>query len=140
MYRKVLVAIDGSKCAERAFERALEIVKAGNGTLTIVHVLELPPTVGFGKRLSAEVETFISKDAKLYLAEHVEKAAIKGVKANTILVKGHPGKAILDAAKSNEVDIIVMGRRGLGGMKGLMLGSVSHTVVQHSKVPVLVVR
>jgi nucleotide-binding universal stress UspA family protein len=140
VYRKVLVTIDASKCAQRAFERALEIVKAGNGTLTIVHVLELSLTVGFGKRLSAEVETFFGKDAKMYLAEHMEKAATKDVKANTILAKGHPAKAILDAAKSNEVDIIVMGSRGLGGMKGLTLGSISHAVVQHSKVPVLVVR
>ncbi len=140
MFEKVLVAIDGSKCAEKAFEKALAEAKKSGGTLTIVHVLQLPPTVGFGKKLTAEVETFFRRDAKLFLAEHAEKADMEGVKVDTILASGYPAKAILHAAETTGADVIIVGSRGLGGMKGLMLGSVSSAVVQHAKVPVLVVR
>lgn len=140
MFRKVLIAIDGSKCARKAFEKALEMARASGGTLTIIHVMQVPHAAGIGKTLTAEVESFFRKDAKLFLAEHAEEAEMKGVKADTILVKGHPAKAILYAAKSMGADVIIVGSRGLGGMKGLLLGSVSHAVVQHASAPVLVVR
>jgi nucleotide-binding universal stress UspA family protein len=140
MFRKILVAIDGSKCARKAFEKALEMAKATDGALTIMHVLQLPPTAALGKTLAAEAEGFFRRDAKLFLAEHAEEAAMKGVKVDTILSKGNPARAILHAAESSDADVIVIGSRGLGGVKGLMLGSVSHAVVQHASVPVLVVR
>lgn len=140
MFQKILVAMDGSKCARKAFEKALEMAKTSDGTLTIVHVLQLPPTMGHGKKLAADVETFFRRDAKLFLAEHAEEAVMKGVKVDMVLSKGNPAQGILHAAESADADVIVIGSRGLGGVKGLMLGSVSHAVVQHASVPVLVVR
>ena len=55
-----------------------------------------------------------------------------------MLAKGHPAKIILYTAKAEKVDLVVVGSRGLGGMKGVLLGSVSSAVVQNAKVPVLV--
>ena len=74
------------------------------------------------------------------MAEYAEIAKARGVKAETMLVRGHPARAILDAAKAKGTDLIVVGSRGLGGVKGLLLGSVSNAVVQNSKVPVMVVK
>jgi nucleotide-binding universal stress UspA family protein len=140
MFKNILVAIDGSKCARKAFERAVRMAEASGGSLTIIHVLQLPSTAGFGKKLTAEIEGFFRKDAKLFLAEHAQEAGMKGVRADTVLARGNPAQAILHAAESAGADVIIIGSRGLGGMKGLLLGSVSHAVVQHASVPVLVVR
>lgn len=140
MFKKILVAMDGSNCARKAFEKALDMARASGGTLTIMHVLQLPPTALFEKELTAKVEAFFRRDAKLFLAEHAEEAAMKGISVDTILAKGNPAQAILRAAESAGFDVIIIGSRGLGGVKGLLLGSVSHAVVQHASVPVLVVR
>lgn len=140
MFNKILVAIDGSKYAEKAFEKAIDMARASGGMLVVLHVLQLPPTIGYGKKLSAEVETLFRKDAKIFLAEHAEKATLKGIQVDTVLAKGSPAQAILHAADSTGADLIVIGGRGLGGVKGLFLGSVLHAVAQRAGVPVLVAR
>ncbi|WP_415281103.1 universal stress protein [Candidatus Nitrososphaera sp. FF02] len=137
MFKKVLVAIDGSECAERAFEKALEMT-APDGTLSVIHVLHLPLSVSSKKPV--DFETFFKRGARSFLVEHQKKAATRGLKADTILIKGNPAEAILNAATSTGADLIIIGSRGQGGIKGLMLGSVSSAVVQHAKIPVLVVR
>ena len=57
-----------------------------------------------------------------------------------IIKKGHPSKVILDLSKSIGVDLIVVGSRGIGGVKEFLLGSVSHTIARHASVPVLIVK
>jgi nucleotide-binding universal stress UspA family protein len=140
LYSKVLVATDGSECAKRAVESAIKLVKASNGSLTITHVLQVPSTVGFGKTLTEDILMLYRSDAKAFLAEQQHEAELHGVKAETLLLKGNPAKAILDAAKAMNADLIVVGSRGLGGVKGLLLGSVSNAIVHGSEVPVLVTK
>ncbi len=57
-----------------------------------------------------------------------------------IIKKGHPSKVILDLSESIGVDLVIVGSRGLGGVKEFMLGSVSHSVARHASVPVLIVK
>jgi nucleotide-binding universal stress UspA family protein len=141
VFSNVLVATDGSECAERALESAIDMVKVSNGKLTIMHVLELPPTVGIGKTLTAKVVRFYTNDAKAFLEEQQHEAKTRGVDAGTILAKsGSPAKAILSTAKSRKMDLIVVGSRGLGGVKGLLLGSVSNAIVHSAKISVLVTK
>lgn len=56
------------------------------------------------------------------------------------LIQGAAAEVLLDFAKENDSDIIIIGSRGLGGIREFVLGSVSHNVVQHAQVPVLVVK
>ncbi|MBO9599684.1 MAG: universal stress protein, partial [Cohnella sp.] len=60
--------------------------------------------------------------------------------AEVVVLNGHPATAILEAASDKNCDLILMGSRGLGPVKEFVLGSVSHHVVQHSRVPVLIVK
>jgi nucleotide-binding universal stress UspA family protein len=92
------------------------------------------------KDVKSSLEALMEKDAKALLAGYAEIAKARGVKAETMLVRAHPAKAILDAAKTKGINLIVVGSRGLGGVKGLFLGSVSNAVVQNSKVPVMVIK
>lgn len=63
-----------------------------------------------------------------------------GVKGKVELIQGAPAEVILDYAKKHNNDVIIIGSRGLGGIREFVLGSVSHNVVQHARVPVLVIK
>ena len=73
-------------------------------------------------------------------AELRERMDNAGVNGNVEMIQGAPAEVILEYAKQNGVDLIVIGSRGLGGIREFVLGSVSHNVVQHAKIPVLVVK
>jgi nucleotide-binding universal stress UspA family protein len=69
-----------------------------------------------------------------------KRLAEQGVDAKVELIQGSPAEVILDYANENGFDVIVIGSRGLGGIREFVLGSVSHNVVQHARIPVLVVK
>ena len=142
MPSKILAAVDGSECAKKGFQIALDMSldKQDSPGLVVLAVVQPLEVIGMRKDVRTSLEGLIEKDAKALLAEYAEIAKARGVKAETMLVRGHPARAILDAAKAKGTDLIVVGSRGLGGVKGLLLGSVSNAVVQNSKVPVMVVK
>ena len=142
MQSKILAAVDGSECAKKGFQIALDmsLEKQDSSVLVVLAVVQPLEVNGMRKDVRASLEALIEKDAKALLAEYATVAEMRGVKAETILASGHPAKIILDIAKIKGADLIVVGSRGLGGVKGLLLGSVSNAVVQNSKVPVMVVK
>jgi nucleotide-binding universal stress UspA family protein len=140
MYSKILVGVDGSECARKAFNSALALAKELGAKLYVVCVVQTVPVVGLHREKLASLESIIERQAKLILAECATRADMKGVRAETVLAKGHPAQIILYTAKAEGADLIVVGSRGLGGMKGMLLGSVSSAVVHNSKVPVMVVK
>lgn len=64
----------------------------------------------------------------------------EGLNATVELLQGSPAEVILNYSKEHDVDVIVIGSRGLGGIREFVLGSVSHNVVQSARIPVLVVK
>jgi nucleotide-binding universal stress UspA family protein len=142
MPSKILAAVDGSECAKKGFQIALDMSldKQDSPVLVVLAVVQPLEVIGMRKDVRTSLEGLIEKDAKALLAEYATVAEMRGVKAETILASGHPAKIILDIAKIKGADLIVVGSRGLGGVKGLLLGSVSNAVVQNSKVPVMVVK
>jgi nucleotide-binding universal stress UspA family protein len=74
------------------------------------------------------------------LANYSTLAEKKGAKVETVIARGYPSKVILKTAEDVSANLIVIGSRGLSGIRELFLGSVSHAVVQHSTIPVLVVK
>ena len=141
-FSRILVAVDRSESSNRAVEHAAMLAKVHDAHLTILHVNE---------PLAAAPETHIALNAIQAAAEDranefLSSLAAKvqanyGIKSETMWRIGHPVKVILDVAESSPLtDLIVVGSRGLGGFKEMLLGSVSHAVVNHSRVPVLVVR
>ncbi len=109
-------------------------------TVYILMVVEKLPLVAARRDMMASVEALMEKDARVLLADYATLAERRGVKAETIVAKGHPANIILYTAKAKGADMIVVGRRGLGGFRGLLMGSVSSAVLQNSKVPVLVIK
>ena len=141
MPSKILAAVDGSECAKKGFQMALDMsLDKQDSAVLVLAVVQPLEVIGMRKDVRTSLEALIEKDAKALLAEYATVAETRGIKAETILASGHPAKIILDIAKIKGADLIVVGSRGLGGVKGLLLGSVSNAVVQNSKVPVMVVK
>jgi nucleotide-binding universal stress UspA family protein len=139
---KVLVPTDFSEHARHARETATGLAKAFGASVHLLHVLHLPVQavtpeaavvpVGFWKELRAHAEKQLEAEKKL-----VEAA---GVKVTGEVFEDVPGFAISAAAERAKADLIVMGSRGLSGLKHVVLGSVAERTVRSAPCPVLTVK
>ena len=140
--KKILIATDDSKTAEKAVDLGIEIAGLSGAKVYAVYVIDTTPyySIPLDQVWSKEVyEQFeqIGREADSY----VEKAAkTAGIEVESIVLKGDPAEMILNFAEEQNVDMIVVGSHGKGGFERLVIGSVSEKVVRHAKVPVLVFR
>ncbi len=143
-FRRILVAVDGSKHAQKAVRAAVDMAKTLRAELTALNVMTLPWTASsFNVPLPLdkiyeglrEVSEKVTKEAALV----AEKEGI-GVKQVVKEGIGSPAQTITEYAARERIDLIVLGTRGLGGFKRLLLGSVASGVVNHAQSSVLVVR
>jgi nucleotide-binding universal stress UspA family protein len=135
MLERILLAVDESEHARKAVPAAVELARAGGGTVHVLHVHE----VVFA---SATVVGDSQEEARQLVAGVVEELRQAGVAAEGSVRSSTagPARAILEQARDLEATLIVLGSRGLGALGGLLLGSVAHKVLQLSACPVLVVR
>lgn len=134
---KMLLATDGSDDAALAARAAVDIARKTGPELHVVHAWHSVPSTRFESYIHAQLK----QEAREVLAEQVER--IKGDGANVAEAHLREGPAvdeILDLAKEVGADLIVIGSRGLGPVKRVVLGSVSEGVVHHATRPVLVLR
>ena len=147
MLKKIPVAVDGSDSSGRAVEMASELAKTFNASLLLLHVvrhMQLPTELLH----MAEVENIDASrlDMLKMLGARIldkarEQAAQVGAKRiETDVGVGDPANTIIQYAKDNQADLIVMGTRGLGQVEGMLLGSVSRKVGNLSRVSCLTVR
>jgi nucleotide-binding universal stress UspA family protein len=138
---RILVALDGSEGADKAFNAAAELTRKFDAKLFAICVVELPSTLGIEKEFVRTLETALQRQARQLLSDYSAKAKTNyGIEIEIILASGYPSRAIVDMAKSKDIDFIVIGTRGMSGIKSLILGSVSQDVVRGAKQPVLVVK
>jgi nucleotide-binding universal stress UspA family protein len=142
----VLLATDGSKDAELATTTALDLANSTSSELHIVLVEEeayayVDPS-GYPFFTDAELEHELEQQARMRLDAEVEKRrSAGGAVAQAHLRVGAAAAAeIVDLAEDIGAGLIVMGSRGLGGIRRALMGSVSDSVVRHAHCPVLVVR
>jgi nucleotide-binding universal stress UspA family protein len=138
--KRILVGIDGSEYARQAFEVAIGLAAGTSAELYVIIVVQPIQLIGTRRQVRESLMSFYEKEAHRLSAEYGALAKRRGVNIKAIIARGNPAKEILSAADNNGVDMIVVGSRGLGGIKGLLLGSVSNAVVQNSKMPVMVVK
>lgn len=134
---KILVAVDGSEESNKAVRLAAKIAKSMGAEVTLVHVVEVKEAPS----LIAEAE---DKDhegrGENILTDSAEIAWSEGVETKSVIKKGHAAGQILRLAAEYHPDMLFMGTRGLGRGVALLMGSVSRTVVQGFKGPVVIVR
>jgi nucleotide-binding universal stress UspA family protein len=135
----IVVGVDGSAGSQEAVRFAAREAAAHGATLRLVTAWEVPPSVLAGGAATPDLFESFETEAKAVIAEAAAAAAAlePGVPREERIVQGHAGSVLLK--ESENADLVVMGRRGHGGLTEFLLGSVSHQVVDHAKCAVVIV-
>ncbi len=136
--KKILVPLDGSKNSQRGLDEAIYIARQSQAMLFGLHVIPVYPR-NFTDAI-IPYQLFQEKEAKKFINLAKTKCAKQGVLFKGKIVYGSPVVEISHLAKNKKFDMIVIGSRGMGGIKEMFLGSVAKSLVHSSKVPVLVVK
>jgi nucleotide-binding universal stress UspA family protein len=141
LFTNILVPIDGSDNSYRALDAALLLSEKLGSNISVIHVMEEVPIthIGSEKILNELLEAY-KKENQDILLKCSEIANQKGLTIKTFLLQGNPASVILDYNKKKKFDLVIMGSRGLGKFKELILGSVSSKIVHHSPCDVLLIR
>lgn len=145
MYKKLLVPLDGSMQAGQAAEYAMELAKCMDSEVLFLHVIPaLPPYENYQSQQKTETYQQIHNDLLIGGREIIEGAkedySNENINTSFKILWGNPAMEICRLAKEENFDLIIMGNRGLGGVKGYLMGSVSNRVVRHASCPVMIVR
>jgi nucleotide-binding universal stress UspA family protein len=143
MFTRLLVAFDGSPHAWRALAEAIELAQSGHGRLTVIAVMpDSSPWLGSAAALPMERGGLDAPPEAEFQA--MLDRALRTVPADVpvvgVLTRGAAAAAIVAEARTGDHDAILIGSRGRGDLRSLLLGSVSHAVLRASPIPVVVVR
>ncbi len=140
--RQILVAVDFSEHAEPVIEWGTHLAEEHGSKLTLLHAYHLP--VEFqqleGAYLPQDFWTNVKTEAQQNLAKYAEEVSRKGIEVEAVVREGYPATVIEEEAVRQGTDLIVIGTRGLSGLKHLLLGSIAKRVVQKAPCPVLTVK
>ena len=143
MFRRILVPLDGSTRAEQALPIAARIARASGGSVMLLHVVSIPREFGPSLRQSAlrqEVIDAAIAGATTYLSQAAHAYGLAGVATKGTVLFGPEALTILDTAKEQQNDLIILASHGATGFKHWALGSVAELLARESPVPVLVLR
>ena len=138
MVKNILVPVDGSECSDRAIIEAIAIAEYCGAKLSFLYVANINQ-LAINAYLSDAILDAVTKAGKVILERAMEMVPT-GIEKTAHSETGSPAVVIMDFCAEHNPDMIVMGSRGLGIVKGMLLGSVSQYVVEQSKCPVIVVK
>ena len=141
MFNRILVAIDGSTMSKKALKSAIQFAKERYSKIGVIHVeknLQIPE--GMANESIDDLYSAMREEGNEILNHAILMADEEGIEVEPQLVFGEPAFQIVKKANEGNYQLIIMGSRGLGGIKGLMLGSVSQKVSQLSHCPVLIIK
>lgn len=153
MIKKILVAFDGSESSQHALNHGVQVARKFNADIIIISVVPrvmMPvfPDEGFGAAPITAAQEFTEYQERMknfYLEalseaeEDLDKSSPE-LNVEIVLMEGRPSSTIVEKAEEENVDLIVIGSRGLGGITGFILGSTSRRVVDSCTKPILVVK
>ncbi|WP_131972801.1 universal stress protein [Exiguobacterium sp. B203-G5 25_7] len=139
MYPHILLAVDGSEHSVRATEEAIKIADlSSQSKIEVIFVAD------FSKAkddvLHAEGAAGIEVARRKKLAPVEEKLEAADISYYVTILRGEPGPTIVEHANQKQVDLTIIGSRGLNSLQEMMLGSVSHKIAKRVKCPVLIVK
>jgi nucleotide-binding universal stress UspA family protein len=141
VFHNILVPVDGSAPSDSAAALAVKVAADEKATITFAHVVEVAKLAAVASSSSMD-PTFAVDAARTAGQEILDAARAKASSAtlsiSTVLLEGDTVSAILDQARDREVDLIIVGSHGRGGIQRAILGSVAEGILRRSPVPVLV--
>ncbi len=147
-YHNILVPYDGSTYSKRALQLAKELAKAHQAKLLIVNVVNVSQVNPPGRLFSSsqrksldQIKKSIIESSKSMITEVQKNCESTGITSKSVVLEGQPSEKILRFIKENDIDLVVIGSRGLTGISKIMtLGSVSRTISELADCPVTIVR
>lgn len=141
MYKKILVPTDSSDFSKRALLEAIKIAEITDGEIILLNVTHSPDsywgyTASYGIEVNEEALEQLGKMALDITMADVETS----IPIKTMIRYGSPSVQIMDVAKDENPDLIVMGSHGRGFVAGAIIGSVSQRILHNSECPVLIVK
>jgi nucleotide-binding universal stress UspA family protein len=148
MYKKILIATDGSEPSAHAVQHGVNLAKALGAEVLIVNVTEIWSALEVARAAESGIsdpieqyEKLADRAAEKTLADAAAVAKKAGVTSSTLHVRDQAAaEGVVTAAKDNGCDLIVTGTHGRRGVNRMILGSQAIKVLHHSEIPVLVVR
>jgi len=139
MYKRILVATDGSFYAKQAEDKALALAGRFGSGITAFYVIDRT-RYQWAEELMPEIYNKTKKEGEAVLMTFIEKAAQHGIKAEVKLSEGVPCEEIVKEAEARSCDLIILGYRGINAAEEITLGSVVQRVVRRASCDVLVVK
>lgn len=143
MFKKILVATDGSEGSKKAIHTVVKMVEGvSDAKVTLITVSQPIPLSLYADLQSLNIDPMAlsEQQAQEQLEEDTAPLKEAGIDYDTIVAVGDPGTEICRVAKEGEFDLVVVGSRGRNQFAEIVLGSVSNRVLHHAGCPVLVVR
>ena len=143
MYEKILVPLDGSKRAEMIRPHVRELASRFQSTVILIMVVELTYADGIGETyISVSEKAFNAKlkDNELYLDGIASKFRNKGITCKTLVAHGPVVEKIIEAANTEDVDLIAMTSHGYGGLIRIFYGSVAAGILNRVDRPLFIIR
>jgi nucleotide-binding universal stress UspA family protein len=135
-FKTILLGYDGSEGSRKAVDMAAELAGTYQASIVVVCAFHHMPRV-----TQPSPHDFNEiHEARTMADELLRELGLLGISAETDVLEGPPADALLNAADAHQADLIVVGSRGFGQFKGLLLGSTSDRVLHYATIPVLVVR
>lgn len=134
---KILVAVDGSKYSDKAFEYATSIIQNHKQQLLIVHIIENLGNIGYSHLNQ------LKQDSQKILQKYTTKAESKGLKSSLRIIQDQgtsSAEKILDISETEKVDTIIVGTKGQKPSEQFLLGSTSYKIAHYSKCTVIIVK
>ncbi len=151
MFTNILVALDGSELAEQALPMAQDLARSSNATIHLIQVVSRQPELEASRGGDTSIQAVeLTRDlahqlvearlsrGKEYLEGIAGQLKSEGFEAETAIREGAAVENIVDYSKEHGIDLVVMSSHGYGGIKRLLLGSVTDRVIRSCEVPVLV--
>ncbi|HBU82514.1 MAG TPA: universal stress protein [Paenibacillus sp.] len=142
MFENIIVAIDQAEITNKILDATVEIARNKQTQVTLINVSQEYVSNGMiyvPENFLEEILNEIEKASLKQLQQAKSKLESAGINPKTVHLKGNPAHEILKYARDTDQQLIIIGSRGLSGIKEMMLGSVSHKVSQLSNCPVLIV-
>lgn len=134
----IVVGVDGSAGSVDALRFAIDWARLSNASVKAVAAWNVHPIAGWDESVPDDVESDrVSTEARLAKALEEAQASHSGVLVSSDVVRGQPAEVLCEAAEG--ADLLVVGSRGLGGFRGLLLGSVSQQCTNHASCPVVII-
>ncbi|ADI73228.1 UspA domain protein [Methanohalobium evestigatum Z-7303] len=140
-YNNILIATDGSENSKNAIQSGINLASKTGAKVYAVYVIH-PVSVTTGRKGPDWVEAAreMMRDEGEKATNYIKKMGDEeNLEVESVILEGDPGDEIVKFADKNDVDLIVMGTRGLSGIQRFMVGSVADKVVKHSNTEVLIV-